>query len=147
MALDHTKNSRQSLRFARSSSVTATVALILLWGPEDAPSIDLDARHAPVRYGYRRPGVWLVFPEVFRNDFCSGLDHKRVAETLLEHGMLERSKERWEKLQRIKEPGGDVKPKWFYWITDKILESDEGEISPTRVSEAARPAEAQFRLR
>ena len=75
--------------------------------------------------------MWLVFPEVFRNDFCSGLDHKRVAETLFEHGMLERSKERWEKLQRIKEPGGDVKPKWFYWITDKILESDEGEISPT----------------
>ena len=61
--------------------------------PEGAePSIDLD-RHAPVRYGYRMPGAWLVFPEVFRNEFCSGLDHKRVAETLLEHGMLERSEE------------------------------------------------------
>jgi hypothetical protein len=49
----------------------------------------------------------------------------RVAEILHERGMLERSEERPTKLQRIKEPGGDVKPKWFFWITDKILESDE----------------------
>ena len=89
--------------------------------PEGAePSIDLD-RHAPVRYGYRRPGMWFVFPEVFRKEFCSGLDHKRVAETLFEHGMLERG-ERIAKQQRIKTPGGGTKPQWFYWITDKILE-------------------------
>ena len=74
--------------------------------------------------------MWLVFPEVFRSDFCSGLDHKRVAETLLEHGMLERSQERLEKLQRIKMPGGEIKPRWFFWITNKILESDEDEASP-----------------
>ena len=42
--------------------------------------LNLDAHHAPVRYGYRRPGVWLVFPEVFHSEFCSGLDHKRVAD-------------------------------------------------------------------
>jgi hypothetical protein len=93
--------------------------------PEGAePSIDLD-RHAPVRYGYRMPGAWLVHPETFRNEFCSGLDHKRVAETLLEHGMLERSEERITKQQRIKTPGGGTKPQWFYWITNKILESGE----------------------
>ena len=87
-------------------------------------STDLD-RHAPVRYGYRRPGIWFVFPEVFRNDFCGGLDHRQVAETLHEHGMLERGGKRIEKQQRIKTPGGSSEPQWFYWITAKILESGE----------------------
>ena len=95
--------------------------------PEGAePSIDLD-RHAPVRYGYRMLGAWLVHPETFRNEFCSGLDHKRVAETLLEHGMLERSEGRITKQQRIKTPGGGTKPQWFYWITHAILEAGEDE--------------------
>ena len=88
------------------------------------PSTDLD-RHVPVRYGYRRPGMWFVFPEVFRNDFCGGLDHRQVAETLHEHGMLERGGKRIEKQQRIKTPGGNSDPQWFYWITAKILESGE----------------------
>jgi putative DNA primase/helicase len=93
-----------------------------------SPAIDLDAHHAPVRYGYRRPGAWLVFPEVFRNDFCGGLDYRRVAETLVEHGMLQPGRDRPTKLQRIKVPGSErTAPQWFYWITDKILESGEDE--------------------
>ena len=92
------------------------------------PLADLD-RHAPVRYGYRRPGIWFVFPEVFRNDFCGGLDHRQVAETLHEHGMLERGGKRIEKQQRIKTPGGNSEPQWFYWITAKILESGEDGVS------------------
>ena len=92
------------------------------------PLQDLDSRRAPVRYGYRMPGVWLVFPEVFRNEFCGGLDHLRVAETLHEHGMLERSEGRLVKQQRIKTPGkSDLKPQWFYWITEEILDFDEDE--------------------
>lgn len=76
--------------------------------------------------------MWLVFPEVFRNDFCSGLDHRRVAETLLEHGMLKcsenRTDGRLDKQQRVKMPGDErSKPQWFYWITDKILDSSEDE--------------------
>jgi hypothetical protein len=58
---------------------------------------------------------------------CSGLDHKRVAETLLEHSMLERSEGRITKQQRIKTPGGGTKPQWFYWITHAILEAGEDE--------------------
>lgn len=73
------------------------------------------------------PGAWLVHPDTFRNEVCSALDHKRVAETLLEHGMLERSEERITKQQRIKTPGGGTRPQWFYWITNKILESGEDE--------------------
>ena len=79
-ALDHTKNSRQSPRFVQPSSGTATVALTLVVVSGESPSVNLNAHHAPVRYGYRRPGVWLVFPEVFHSEFCSGLDHKRVAD-------------------------------------------------------------------
>jgi uncharacterized protein (DUF927 family) len=90
----------------------------------DDPLVDLD-RHAPVRYGYRRPGMWFVFPEVFRSDFCGGLDHIRVAEILHGRGMLERSELRITKQQRIKTPGGGSEPKWFYWITDKILDSSD----------------------
>jgi putative DNA primase/helicase len=94
--------------------------------PGASPSINLDGHRAPVRYGYRMPGVWLVFPEVFRSDFCGGLNHLQVAETLHEYGMLERSKERITKQQRIKTPGtSDSEPEWFYWITAKILESGE----------------------
>jgi putative DNA primase/helicase len=90
------------------------------------PVVDID-RHVPVRYGYRRPGMWFVFPEVFRNEFCSGLDYRQVAETLHEHGMLERGEKRIAKQQRVKTPGGDSEPQWFYWITDKIIESGEDE--------------------
>jgi putative DNA primase/helicase len=64
----------------------------LVAGANVEPLQELDGHRAPVRYGYRMPGAWLVFPEVFRNDFCGGLDHLQVAETLHEHGMLERSK-------------------------------------------------------
>lgn len=57
------------------------------------PLDEADPRRTPNRAGYRRfaGGAWqyLVTPEVFRNEVCTGLDYRRVASLLRDRGLLE----------------------------------------------------------
>jgi hypothetical protein len=85
------------------------------------------------QWGYRDgEGVnrrWYVFPEVFKDTFCEGLDPDFVALTLRKYGMLETDPDRLTKVVKVK-----GQSQRFYAITAKILEDIPDENLPTSFS-------------
>lgn len=84
---------------------------------------DADARPVPNRAGWRRGHgdgrVWLVLPEVFKGEICSGLDAVATARILADREMLKRDPNG--KLQRSERaPGGSTLR--VYVVTAAVLE-------------------------
>ena len=77
-------------------------------------------------------------PKCFATTSVAASTIERVAETLLEHGMLERSEERIEKQQRIKTPGGDPNLSGFTGSRPRSLSSERmGRHEPATASAKA----------
>ena len=77
---------------------------------------------AGYRKGYGPDRQWLVFPEIWRNEDCSGLDPTATARVLARHGMLIRDEIGQKFARSERTPYG---PKRVYVLTAKIL--DEGQ--------------------
>lgn len=63
--------------------------------------------------------VFHIFPQVWRNEVCKGLDHIQVARILAKKGMLNAGTQR---LQRQKKVEGSSSPRWFFEVNAKIFE-------------------------
>ena len=65
-----------------------------------------DARDVPNRAGWRKgegaDREWLIPPETWRAEICAGLDHKAVARTLSEAGILRRSDDGFQQVRKIR---------------------------------------------
>lgn len=88
-----------------------------------ADAEDADARPVLNRAGWRRGHgdrrAWMVLPEVFKGEICSGLDAVATARILADRGMLKRDPEG--KFQRSeREPGGSTLR--VYVVTAAVLE-------------------------
>jgi putative DNA primase/helicase len=85
-----------------------------------------DVRPVNNRAGWRR-GVgsereWLIPPQVWKAETCSGVDAKMVARILAERGLLVRASDGFQSVRRI-----DGEPHRVYVLTAKIFEGgDEG---------------------
>jgi hypothetical protein len=64
---------------------------------------------------------YYVYPEAFRANACQGLDHDTVCKVLVDHGCMERSKDRWTYKARLPGAGGPVS---CYKITSKLMALD-----------------------
>ena len=93
---------------------------------------DLDANHEQKvinRAGYRRKGQdgqirFMVFPEIFRNDVCSGFNHKTVCQTLARMGALVSDHGRLTKKERTPDSGaGGIN---LYVVTSVIFTGNTG---------------------
>jgi uncharacterized protein (DUF927 family) len=95
---------------------------------DDDVTFDVDAKRSLVRTGFRKGQGehrrWLVFPEMWRAEVCSGLDPTFVAKILVEQGMLERGEDRnLAKVVKIKNFAGG-KAKRFYVLTPRLFEDE-----------------------
>lgn len=64
---------------------------------------------------------YYVLPEAFRANACQGLDHDTVCKVLVDHGCMERSKDRYTYKARLPGAGAPVS---CYKITSKLLTLD-----------------------
>lgn len=96
-------------------------------GNDDDDS-DVDAPRVFNRLGWRRGDGpyrrWLVLPEVWRTEICSGLDPIATARVLSAHGMLKRDEAGQKFVRAERTPYGT---KRVYVVTADILEGDSDE--------------------
>ncbi|MGU3326109.1 DUF927 domain-containing protein [Methylobacterium mesophilicum] len=88
---------------------------------------DPDARPVTNRAGWRRGHgdgrVWLVLPEMWKSEVCSGLDPVATARILAEHGMLKRDKAKLQRPERT--PAGQLR---VYVITAAVFDGGSDAI-------------------
>lgn len=95
---------------------------------------DLDAKEPRAvnnRAGYRRrengEDVFLVFPEVFRQEICVGCNHKMLASELIRGGLMEAQHPHQTK--KLRNPEGR-----FYVVRGSVLSGDSGDtLEPQRL--------------
>ena len=85
------------------------------------PTDETDARPVLNRAGWRRGHgagrVWLVPPETWKTEVCSGLDPVATARILAEHGMLKRDKGKFQRPERT--PAGQLR---VYVVTAAVFD-------------------------
>jgi uncharacterized protein (DUF927 family) len=72
------------------------------------------------RMGYRVERRWMVFPEVWRTEFCAGFDPAKVADVLIHEGMLEPGEGR-NHAKKVSIRGDKVR---LYVLTPAVFERD-----------------------
>jgi putative DNA primase/helicase len=53
------------------------------------------------RKGFGSDRIWMIPPEIWKTEICTGLDPRYVAQTLGERGMLDKPPKGWQSLRRI----------------------------------------------
>lgn len=100
--------------------------------------------HVRDRAGYRSRqsgnDVFHISPAVWRREVCRGHDPRRAAQILADMGMLNRGKDRLERLKRVP---GSKNPQRFYEINTSIFEHGTDEELPVAGDEGHDDMQAQ----